>query len=80
MKNPRRPNDSPIKVEQGTDRDTRTCKAYKSTADYTYSKTLDYQQKEALGLLEQVDDIPFTPDPKLLEAIQQDRRKRNIEY
>ena len=78
MKNPRRPFSSPIKVEEGKTTDMRRCKAYKSTEDYTYAQTLDYKQKEALGILEDEDNTPFEIDPKLLDALNKDKRNRNI--
>ena len=85
MKNPRRPNDSPIKVEEGKTTDMRRCKAYKNTADYTYAQTEDYKQREALvaceqalGLLDEKDDTPFEIDQSLLDALNKDKRNRNI--
>ena len=87
MKNPRRPFDSPIRVEEGKTTDMRRCKAYKSSADYTYSKSDDYKQREALGLTKEVSpgrpivqppETIFTPDPKLMDAVNKDLRNRNI--
>ena len=78
MKNPRRPFSSPIKVEEGKTTDMRRCKAYKSAADYTYAQTEDYKQKEVLGLLEEENNTPFEIDPKLLDALNKDKRNRNI--
>lgn len=79
MKNPRRPLDSPIRVEEGKTTDMRRCKAFQSSADYTYSKTDDYKQREALGLTKEVSpETIFTPDPKLMDAANKDLRNRNI--
>ena len=76
MSNPRRPKDSPIRVEQGKNKGKR-CKTFTSSADYTYSKTEDYKQREALGLHSSSND-DFIPDPKLIEALNKDLRSRNI--
>ena len=80
MVNPRRPKDSPIKVVAGTDRDTRQCKAFASTEDFTYSKSSDYKERKALGM-----DTP-TPELKtnahqdelLMKALNNDLSKRNL--
>ncbi len=80
MKNPRRPNSSPIRVEEGKTTDMRRCKRYSSTEAYTYAQCEDYKQKEALGLLEEDDNNPFEIDPALLAALNKDKRTRNIEH
>lgn len=87
-RNPRRPNDSPIRVVAGTDRDTRTCKAFASTEDFTYSKSEDYRQKKMLGLdtshpNSSNEPTPTSPssnerDQKLQEAINRDLSQRNL--
>ncbi len=88
-RNPRRPNSSPIRVEPGVERDTRTCKAFASTEDYTYSKTEDYKQRKALGMdtthPNEVNNAPTTNSPipderdqKLQQAINKDLSKRNL--
>lgn len=86
-RNPRRPNSSPIRVEPGVERDTRTCKAFASTEDYTYSKTDDYKERKALGM-ETPTPLSSTPtndpptnvvaDQKLQEAINRDLSQRNL--
>lgn len=78
MKNPRRPNDSPIRVEEGKTTDMRRCKAFNNTADYTYAQTEDYKQRKVLGLLDEKDDTPFVVDQSLLDALNKDKRNRNI--
>ena len=77
MSNPRRPKDSPIRVEQGKNKGKR-CKTFTSSADYTYSKTDDYKQRQALGLSQDSSTDEFAPDPKLIEALNKDLRSRNI--
>ena len=81
MDNPRRPKDSPIRVVAGTDRDTRQCKAFASTEDFTYSKSEDYKQRKALGMDTPTPDLKQTDakqDKLLLEALNNDLHKRNI--
>ena len=88
-RNPRRPNDSPIRVVAGTDRDTRTCKAFASTEDFTYSKTDDYKERKALGMdtthpnkstNEPTPNSPSTDkrDQQLLDEVNKDLSQRNL--
>ena len=87
-RNPRRPNSSPIRVEEGKERDTRTCKAFASTEDFTYSKTENYKQRKALGMDTTHPNSSITPTPnspssnerdqKLQDALNKDLSQRNL--
>lgn len=81
MVNPRRPKDSPIKVEPGTDTDkNKTTKRFANTQEYTYSKTEDYKQKKILGLdtTEPLKQSNAHQDELLMKALQNDLTTRNI--
>ena len=79
--NPRRPKDSPIKVEPGKETDKHnTCKAFKNPQEYTYSKTEDYKQKKILGLdtVEPLKQTSAKQDDLLMKALNKDLSKRNL--